>query len=87
MTVYVDELRVWPNARHRCFAKGSSHLWADTLEELHTFARALGMKPEWFQGHRVMPHYDLSPKRHAAALRLGATLASVKEQLRARRVA
>lgn len=84
MTVYVDDLKVWGNAKHRCFAAGSAHLTADTLDELHAFAAHLGLKREWFQDHFV-PHYDLSPKRHAAALRLGATYMPALTQARMRR--
>lgn len=82
MTVYVDELRVWPNARHRCFKSGSAHLTADTLDELHAFAARIGMKRAWFQNHTVAPHYDLSPSRHALALSLGAVLVPMREQIR-----
>lgn len=78
MTVYVDELQVWPHAKHRCFFEGSAHLEADTLEELHAFARRLGLKRSWFQP-RSSPHYDLSPGKHAAALRLGAKFRPARE--------
>lgn len=81
MAVMVDELRVWPNARHRCFKNGSAHLTADTLDELHAFAARIGLRPEWFQDHRIAPHYDLSPKRHAAALALGAELVPMRVQI------
>lgn len=85
MTVYVDDVRVWGNAKHRCFARGSAHLTADTLDELHAFAKRLGLKREWFQDHILVPHYDLSPKRHATALALGATYMRAIEQARMRR--
>jgi hypothetical protein len=39
------------------------HLVADTLKELHSFARSLGFKREWFQDHHSHPHYDLTTKR------------------------
>lgn len=84
MTVYVDDVKVWGNAKHRCFMKGSAHLTADTLDELHAFAKRLGLKREWFQDH-IVPHYDLSPKRHAAALALGATYMQAIAQARMRR--
>jgi len=50
-------------------------LLADELEELHAAARGLGLKPEWFQVGR-MPHYDLTARKRAAAVVLGARLAS-----------
>lgn len=78
MAVYVDELVIWPHAKHRCFKQGSSHLEADTLEELHAFARRLGLKREWFQP-RSSPHYDLSPTKRAIALARGAKFRPARE--------
>lgn len=94
MTVYVDELRPWPapaerGARH-VFGDGreSCHLSADAVDELHAFAARIGMRRAWFQAHPIMPHYDLTPKRRAAAVRLGAVettrRAQAQERLRRR---
>lgn len=46
------------------------HLFTDAadLAELHAFAAQLGMRREWL--HR--DHYDLTPGKRAAAVRLGA---------------
>jgi len=44
---------------------------ADTVEELHTMASAIGMRSEWFQP-KSFPHYDLLRFRREAAVRLGA---------------
>lgn len=71
MTVMVDELRPWPT-KIRCFRPGSCHLTATTLDELHAFAKRLGLKREWFQDHVVAPHYDLTVKTRAKALSMGA---------------
>jgi len=41
---------------------GGGHLQADTTDELHDFARRLGLRREWFQGKPGRPendHYDL----------------------------
>ena len=35
------------------------HIIADSLSELHEFARGIGMKREWFQD-RKHPHYDIT---------------------------
>lgn len=35
------------------------HLAADTEDELHEFAKTIGLKKEWFQDHPEHPHYDL----------------------------
>lgn len=86
MTVYVDEIIQWPT-NIRCFKAGSCHMSADTLEELHAVARKIGLRREWFQDHRTMPHYDLTPTRREAALRAGAVFVSGREQARKRRAA
>lgn len=85
MTIYVDELRAWPGARHP-FNNGSCHLTTDgALEELHAFAARIGMRRSWFQNHRLAPHYDLTPARREHALRLGAVFVSAREQAKRRR--
>lgn len=77
--IYVDSLIQWPlggkSARvKRSFADGSCHLITDgDIEELHAFARRLGLKRSWFQDSPRTPHYDLNGNKRAAAVRLGAT--------------
>lgn len=80
MSVYVDELVVWAHAKHRCFKRGSCHLTADSVEELHAFAEKIGLRREWFQARSSTPHYDLSPARRQAALLAGAVFVSAREQ-------
>lgn len=82
MTVWVDELARYPTSI-ACFKSGSCHLTADTLDELHAFAKRIGMRREWFQDKRV-PHYDLTPAKRAAALAAGAAFVPAKEQARRR---
>jgi hypothetical protein len=86
----VDELRVWPYARHP-FDDGSCHLTTDgSLEDLERFARRLKLKSHWLQvrrrslGSEAHYHYDLTPDRREAALRLGALFVPAKDQARAR---
>lgn len=73
--VYLDPLRIQPTAI-KCFKSGSCHLFADTLDELHRFARQLGLRPEWFQdkrtGDKPFPHYDLTSQKRHNAIRMGA---------------
>lgn len=65
MRVYVDRARWrWPG-RTWC------HMAADGVEELHAFARRLGLKRAWFQDRRI-PHYDLTETKRAEAVLLGA---------------
>ena len=84
--ILVDELIVWPHAKHRCFKGGSCHLTIvdEPLENLHAFAARIGLKRAWFQDHPLAPHYDLTPGRREAALRAGAAFVSAREQARAR---
>jgi hypothetical protein len=68
MAVYVDPLT--ENGWH---LGPNCHLCADSLPELHAFARRIGMRRTWFQpDNRRLPHYNLTAQRRAAALRLGA---------------
>lgn len=84
MPVYVDELRQWPT-KIRCFKPGSCHLTADTLEELHAFAKKLGLRREWFQAHRIANHYDLTPSKRVLAVKLGAVEETSMEQYEKRK--
>lgn len=84
MSVYVDELIVWPNAKG-IFKKGSCHLSADTLDELHAFAKKLGLKRSWFQNHKLLAHYDLVPSKRDQAIKLGAIVEGAMEGARRRR--
>ena len=45
MTVYVDKLTKYKSG-YWC------HMWADSDEELHSFAKSIGLKKEWVQLHR-----------------------------------
>ena len=67
MPVYVDSL-----CNYGWKYGSSCHLVADTLEELHEFAAKIGMKRQWFQDDKRLPHYDLTAKRRSSALRYGA---------------
>lgn len=71
MAVYVDPVREYGGSREFRWPR-SCHMYADTLEELHAMARAIGMRREWFQDHRDFPHYDLVPTRREKAVSLGA---------------
>lgn len=72
MTVYVDDMR--RSARVGRLNARWSHMFANSREELDTFAARIGMHPQWIQHpgtHRE--HYDLTDTRRARALELGAT--------------
>jgi hypothetical protein len=48
------------------------HMLADTPDELHAMADAIGLRREWFQDNKDHPHYDLSLTKRALALQNGA---------------
>lgn len=86
MACYVDTVRAYPGAglhfREFC------HLLADTREELHAMAEAIGMPRRLFQDHPWRWHYDLPEHMRASAVRHGArevTLHEVGALLRERR--
>lgn len=66
MTVYVDQ------SRNRFGRMVMCHMIADTDDELHAMAVAIGMKRAWFQADASTPHYDVSLTLRAKAIELGA---------------
>jgi hypothetical protein len=66
MSVYVDRYRA-PYGRMRM-----SHMIADTPDELHQMADAIGVARKWFQGQASFPHYDVCESKRQEAIRLGA---------------
>lgn len=73
MTILVDEARwEWRGERW-------AHLVSDaSLDELHQFARVLGLRYLSFQGD----HYDIPRPRRREAIDLGATVVSSRELVR-----
>ncbi len=56
------------------------HLTADSLTELHEFADRLNLKREWFQNHKLIPHYDITKSKRAIAIKLGAIAITTEER-------
>ena len=66
MSVYVDDaVTLWRGERW-------AHLMADTLDELHLFAAALGLPRRAFQNKTSGAHYDVTAALRDAAIVLGA---------------
>lgn len=70
MTVYVDAVRHPYGRMIMC------HMSADTADELHAMADAIGVAHRWFQKppKASWEHYDISLSREADAIRRGAVL-------------
>lgn len=66
LAVYVDNVRVAWRGRMWC------HLVADSLQELHEFAKQLGLRRSWFQHSASYPHYDVTVEVRELALEMGA---------------
>lgn len=85
MAVYVDSAQI----PYRGMLM--NHMIADTPEELHAMAAALGLKRAWFQDRGSHPHYDVCSSKRALAIRRGANpvttrqLVDVLRRLRAAR--
>jgi hypothetical protein len=81
--IYVDALQKHPSAAYRDEREARRigarhgdqwcHLFADSVEELRRFARKIGLRVSWEQGSsNLVPHFDLTPSRRAAAVAAGA---------------
>ena len=72
MSVYVDYNQTCrPNKDWRY--KYVCHMMADTIEELHSMAKKIGLKRKWFQDtNKRFPHYDLNPNKRQQAVKQGA---------------
>jgi hypothetical protein len=84
VAVFVDELSMWLPKQPRPFHEGSCHLTADSIDELHAFARRIGLRRGWFQDHALAPHYDLTPARRERAIAAGAVFVPARTQARVR---
>lgn len=70
MSVYVDAVRHGYGRMVMC------HMWADTPEELHAMADAIGIQRRWFQTppKASWDHYDISLGKKAQAIARGPVL-------------
>jgi hypothetical protein len=76
VAVLVDELRPYPQARLR-FTHWCHMVSDDSFEELHAFARRLGIPDRGFD----RDHYDLPPHVRERAVALGAEEVTTGELL------
>lgn len=70
MRIYVD------SAIHPWKGQLWCHLFSPDIDALHLFAKAIGMRREWFQDPKTMnvswPHYDINSSRRSVAVQMGA---------------
>ena len=66
MAVYVDRAKVLFKGREWC------HLMADTLDELHDFARMLDIDARLFHRTASYPHYDITLEMRMMVISHGA---------------
>jgi hypothetical protein len=64
--IFVDDAIHYWRGRKWC------HLFADRDEELHDFAKSIGLKREWFQSDWRLNHYDITEKKRELAIKRGA---------------
>ncbi|HHY27204.1 MAG TPA: DUF4031 domain-containing protein [Desulfitobacterium dehalogenans] len=62
----------------------AGHLVSRDLGELHRFARQLGLRRSWFQGHNPKwPHYDVTSEAlRRRAVEMGAVVVGSREVVR-----
>lgn len=87
--VYVDSVAFYPQKMVSIAAKKYrsrwSHMFADDIEELHKFARAIGLRRSYFQDKPGFPHYDVTPINRNMAILRGAEIKQTITFLREKR--
>ena len=79
MAVYVDDMYLYEMGRFGRMKM--SHMVADTDEELHTFAKQIGISKRWWQSSETTSgsHYDICLSKRKQAISLGAIPITLKE--------
>ncbi len=86
MSIYVDPMRPCMtnnNWRH----KKACHLFADSDEELHSFAESIGLKRSWHQDRTSLSHYDLTEGKRKQAVGRGAQEVTMRQMVEHMRMA
>jgi len=76
MTIYVDLPIFKKSATGR---KSYAHMTADSLDELHQFAKDNGVKAHFFHRGSMYPHYDVTSEQVPGLITAGAVQISSKE--------
>lgn len=87
--VYVDSISFYPGRIISQVARKHGHRWShmfgDDVEELHQFARGIGLKRSYFQDKPGFPHYDITPTKRNLAILRGAEVKELLTFLREKR--
>jgi len=75
--VYLDVLTDCLMTRHWKYSQ-ACHMFADEENELHAMADRIGLKRSYFQKHKLLPHYDLTPNKRREAILSGAQSVDMK---------
>ena len=81
MTVYVDKSE-WARSTSKKPRKLYSHMVASTLDELHEFARKIGVKRHFFHRSNTCYHYDITTEQQSKAIEHGAVLEDTRVLLK-----
>jgi hypothetical protein len=73
MSVYVDA------ARHKYGRMIMCHMLADTEDELHAMADAIGIERKWYQATASTPHYDICKAKRELAVEHGAVEVNMRQ--------
>lgn len=73
MSVYVDKSEYAYGRMVMC------HMLADSPQELHAIAEAIGVSRRWYQYKASTPHYDIAKSKRVLALEQGALEVSRKQ--------
>ena len=75
MTVYIDNARIRHGNARVC------HMMADTLPELHTLAKSIGLTAVHFQHNTSTPHYVVNVTKRNNAVKAGAKPLNSRESV------
>ncbi len=97
MTVYVDDSNIPAKVRNGSVTHDSTwcHLFADSQDELHSFAQKLGLKRSYFQPGKPrgdgtpspLWHYDVTAGKRRQAVAMGAREVSWRDSVKIMRAA
>jgi hypothetical protein len=89
--ILVDDIREWDVSGKSAQVQRCGSLWCHMfalqpwdpayIARLHEVAGQIGMRRAWYQHKASMPHYDLVPRRRAAALKLDGVRECTDEEL------